>query len=176
VRATPTLHLTRLMHHYQILHAIPPTPMLQQVFLATFDQRLHTLPAAPSSAGEEAPAIDCVSMLRALHTDILRIPMTEGGHTLQPWESRRAHVYIFAVQPCCLFPATTTAICRNVVRCIIRTPRVGLLGQLLRLRLVGGLLCGHVRGSVRGRPAGPCCRQVRSRCMQSARQPECSLP
>lgn len=43
--------------------------------LATFDQRLHTLPAL---AGAAPPAVDTAALLRELHTTVMGIPMSEG--------------------------------------------------------------------------------------------------
>ena len=46
----------------------------RQVFLATFDQRLHTL---PSSSAAPVP-VDTSALLAQLHDEILGIPMTPG--------------------------------------------------------------------------------------------------
>jgi len=53
----------------------------RQVLLATFDQELHTLPAIPPDADDAAlaaarAATDTDALLRRLHHDVLRIPMT----------------------------------------------------------------------------------------------------
>ena len=46
----------------------------RQVMLATFDQQLHTLPAAAAAP----PTVDTSAMLAALHDDLMGIPMTPG--------------------------------------------------------------------------------------------------
>lgn len=46
----------------------------RQCFLATFDMRLHTLPATESVA----ESVDTAALLEVLHRDLLRLPMTPG--------------------------------------------------------------------------------------------------
>jgi thimet oligopeptidase len=52
----------------------------RQVFLATFDQRLHTIPAPAEGEGAAPAKVDTEALLRELHETILGIPMTPGSN------------------------------------------------------------------------------------------------
>ncbi len=131
------------------------------MFLATFDQQLHNLPAtaagsstAEGVATDTTPSPDVVAMLCHLHKEILRIPMTEGtsfaasfGHLASGYAASYygyawSEVYsadmfetAFAADP--LDPAAGT-LAPRYIHCILSTcyPRVCLCLSVMQVGVI----------------------------------------